>query len=172
MDINSKFIYAKSRAAFERELPNIPLGLNPIVFIESTKEMWTMGTYFSIGYPGIEITEGTNDITINIGDSNFSLSTRGDSLSVKKSTTGNGIILSSTALTKVDTEAPLDWDIVNEKLLHLKSGVTPNYYGQSTGSESASIFSIPYFFIIFISAFYVYFISYTSYLTLSTSFST
>ena len=145
MDINSKFIYAKSREAFERELPNIPPGLNPIVFIESTKEMWTMGTYFSIGYPGIEITEGTNDVTVNIGDSNFSLSTRGDSLSVKKSTTGNGIILSSTALTKVDTEAPLDWDIVNEKLLHLKSGVTPNYYGQSTSSESASIFSIPYF---------------------------
>ena len=144
MDINSKFIYAKTRAAFERELSNIPPGLNPIVFIESTKEMWTMGTYFSIGYPGIEITEGTNDVTVNIGDSSFSLSTRGDSLNVKKSTTGNEIILSSTALTKVDTEAPLKWDIVDDKLLHLESGVIPDYYGQSTAIEGASIFTIPY----------------------------
>ena len=39
MDIKSKFIYAKTKAAFEREIPNIPPGLNPIAFIEDTKEM-------------------------------------------------------------------------------------------------------------------------------------
>jgi len=39
MNINSKFIYALTREAFERELPNIPEKLDPIVFIEDTKEL-------------------------------------------------------------------------------------------------------------------------------------
>lgn len=39
MEIKSKFVYAKTRTAFEREKPNIPLGLDPLVFIEDTKEI-------------------------------------------------------------------------------------------------------------------------------------
>jgi len=39
MNITSKIIYAKTKDAFQRELPNIPIGLNPIVFIEDTREM-------------------------------------------------------------------------------------------------------------------------------------
>ena len=39
MNITSKFIYAKTKAAFQQEIPNIPANLNPIVFIEDTREM-------------------------------------------------------------------------------------------------------------------------------------
>jgi hypothetical protein len=39
MSITSKFVLAKTKAAFEREKQNIPVGLDPIVFIEDTKEL-------------------------------------------------------------------------------------------------------------------------------------
>ena len=143
MDIKSKFIYAKTRAAFEEQIPNIPVNLNPIVFIEDTKEMWTMGTYFSIGIPSIQISEISGAIKIELSNSWFTLETSGSSLSIRKGT-NNNIIISSTALTKVDTEYPLEWDIVNKKLLHSTSGVTIGNYGQSSNSENASIINIPY----------------------------
>lgn len=144
MDITSKFIYAKTREAFERELPNIPQGLNPIVFIEDTKEMWTLGTYFSIGYPNFVITETGGVVNVAIGNSSFYLATSGDSLSIRKGT-DNRIILTSTALTRVDTALPLEWDSATKKLLHSTSGVTSGTYGQTSSVENASIFSIPYF---------------------------
>jgi hypothetical protein len=37
--MESKIIYAKTKAAFQRELPNIPPELKPLVFIEDTKEV-------------------------------------------------------------------------------------------------------------------------------------
>ena len=55
MVIDSKFAYVKKKEVFEHLIESIPKGLNPIVFIEDTREMWTCGTYFSIGYPSIEI---------------------------------------------------------------------------------------------------------------------
>ena len=119
MNITSKFIYAKTKSKFEQELINIPPGLNPIVFIEDTKELWTMGTYFSMGYPSIEIEEITGAVKVSIGNSSFLLETSGSSLSVKKGI-GNTIVIGSTALSKVDTELPLVWDNILKKLLHNK----------------------------------------------------
>ena len=142
MDINSKFIYAKTRAAFEREIPNIPEYLKPIVFIEDTKEMWTMGTYFSIGYPSLIVSEKDGIVKVELGDSNFTITTSGESLSIRKGT-GNSIIISSNALTKVDTESPLHWDSLNKKLLHSESGVTVGSYGQSSNLDNGSVFNIP-----------------------------
>lgn len=142
MNITSKFIYAKTKSKFEQELINIPPGLNPIVFIEDTKELWTMGTYFSMGYPSIEIEEITGAVKVSIGNSNFLLETSGSSLSVKKGT-GNTIVIGSTALSKVDTELPLIWDNILKKLLHNKSGVNSGSYGQSSDVENASIINIP-----------------------------
>jgi len=37
--MESKIIYAKTKAAFQREISNIPEGLNPVVFIEDTREV-------------------------------------------------------------------------------------------------------------------------------------
>ena len=37
--MKSKIIYAKTKDAFQRELPNIPENLNPLVFIEDTRSL-------------------------------------------------------------------------------------------------------------------------------------
>lgn len=143
MDIKSKFIYAKTKAAFEEQIVNIPENLNPIVFIEDTKEMWTMGTYFSIGIPSIQVSEISGSVKVEVGNSFFTIETSGSSLSVRKGD-NNNIIINSTALTKVDTELPLQWNIVEKKLIHSTSGATAGNYGQSSNLENASIINIPY----------------------------
>lgn len=142
MDINSKIVYVKKKASFESLINTIPNGLNPIVFIEDTREMWTCGTYFSIGYPSIEVSEISGTVKVGFGNSYFLMSTAGDSISIRKGD-GNRIIISSNALNKVDTESPLMWDDQSRKLLHMVSGVLPGSYGQSTNLGNASVFSIP-----------------------------
>lgn len=142
MVIDSKFAYIKKKEVFEPLIESIPKGLNPIVFIEDTREMWTCGTYFSIGYPSIEISEVSGSVKVQIGNSFFLMSTAGESISVRKGD-GNRIIISSNALSRVDTEPPLEWDAANRKLLHKESGAIPGSYGQSTNLGNASIFVIP-----------------------------
>lgn len=140
--IDSKFAYIKKKASFEPLISTIPTGLNPIVFIEDTKEMWTCGTYFSIGFPGIEISEVSGSVKVEIGNSFFLMSTAGESISIRKGD-GNRIIISSNALNRVDTEHPLEWDATNRKLLHKASGAAPGSYGQSTNLGNASVFVVP-----------------------------
>lgn len=142
MVIDSKFAYIKKKEVFEPLIESIPKGLNPIVFIEDTREMWTCGTYFSIGYPSIEISEVSGSVKVQIGNSFFLMSTAGESISVRKGD-GNRVIISSNALSRVDTEPPLEWDAANRKLLHKESGAVPGSYGQSTNLGNASIFVIP-----------------------------
>lgn len=142
MVIDSKFAYIKKKEVFEPLIESIPKGLNPIVFIEDTREMWTCGTYFSIGYPSIEISEVSGSVKVQIGNSFFLMSTAGESISIRKGD-GNRIIISSNALSRVDTEPPLEWDAANRKLLHKESGAVPGSYGQSTNLGNASIFVIP-----------------------------
>lgn len=142
MNITSKFLYAKTKDAFIRELPNIPPTLNPIVFIEDTKELWTHGTYFSIGYPVLRVTEISGTVKVEIGDDNFVFQTSGSSLSVKKGN-GNNIIISSTALSSINAIAPLLWNDITKQLTHLTSGVISGNYGQNNSLDNASIFSIP-----------------------------
>lgn len=142
MIINSKFAYVKKKETFEPLITTIPKGLNPIVFIEDTREMWTCGTYFNIGYPSIEISESSGSVKVSIGNSFFLLSTAGESISVRKGD-GNRIIISSNALNRVDTEPPLEWNVSDRKLLHMDSGVAPGSYGQSTSLGNASVFIVP-----------------------------
>lgn len=142
MTIDSKFAYVKRKEVFEPLINTIPEGLNPIVFIEDTREMWTCGTYFSIGYPSIELSEVSGSVKVQIGNSFFLMSTTGESISIRKGD-GNRIIINSSALNKVDTEPPLEWDATNKKLLHKDSGVAPGSYGQSTNLGNASVFVIP-----------------------------
>ena len=37
--MNSKIIYARTKEAFQRELPNFPDKLDPLVFIEDTSQI-------------------------------------------------------------------------------------------------------------------------------------
>lgn len=144
MIIDKKIVYARKKEEFESLIPTIPEGLNPVVFIEDTREMWTCGTYFSIGYPSIEVSEVSGSVKVQIGNSFFLLTPTGDSISLRKGN-GNRIIISSNALNRVDTEPPLKWDASNRKLLHMESGVASGSYGQSTNLGNASVFVVPNF---------------------------
>lgn len=144
MIIDKKIVYARKKEEFEPLIPTIPEGLNPVVFIEDTREMWTCGTYFSIGYPSIEVSEVSGSVKVQIGNSFFLLTPTGDSISLRKGD-GNRIIISSNALNRVDTEPPLKWDASNRKLLHMESGVASGSYGQSTNLGNASMFVVPNF---------------------------
>lgn len=143
MSINSKFIYAKTKSGFEEQIPNIPVGLNPIAFIEDTKEMWTCGTYFSVGYPSINVSETSGIVKVEIGNTNFTLETTGTGLTIRKGI-ANNIIINSDALTQIDTESPLSWNIVEKKLYHNESPTLTGNFGQSATVDNASIFHIPY----------------------------
>jgi hypothetical protein len=65
-----------------------------------------MGNYFSIGSPGIRILDNNNIITVEVGPSNFTMSSAGDNIVIRKGE-GNNIIFSSSALTSINTEYPL-----------------------------------------------------------------
>lgn len=144
MIIDKKIVYVRKKEEFEPLIPTIPEGLNPVVFIEDTREMWTCGTYFSIGYPSIEVSEVSGSVKVQIGNSFFLLTPTGDSISLRKGD-GNRIIISSNALNRVDTEPPLKWNASNRKLLHMESGVASGSYGQSTNLGNASVFVVPNF---------------------------
>lgn len=142
MKIDKKIVYVKKKSTFESLIETIPQGLNPIVFIEDSKEMWTCGTYFSVGYPSLNVSEESGTVKISLGDSYLTMQTVGEGLSIRKGE-GNRIIINSNALTKVDTEEPLKWDSSNKKLLHLESSVIQGSYGQSSNLSNASIFTVP-----------------------------
>lgn len=143
MSITSKFIYAKTRSGFEEKINTIPDNLKPIVFIEDTRELWTMGTYFSLGYPSIQVNEISGKVQIKIGQETLTLEVSGETLSVKKGQ-GNTVIVSSNALSKIDTDSPLKWDNSSKKLIHLPSTAIPGSYGQSLQLSNASVISVPY----------------------------
>ena len=142
--MESKIIYAKTKDAFQRELPNIPDNLNPLVFIEDTREVWIMGHYFSIGSPGIHVSESNNIITVEVGPSNFTLSSSGDNIVIRKGD-GNNIIFSSPALTSINTEYPLNWNTVTKKLIHEKTDIVSGSYGETSSAENVSLLTIPWF---------------------------
>lgn len=140
--MRSKFIYAKTRAGFENHLPNIPQGLDPIAFIEDRNQIWVMGKYFSIGSPSVIVSERDNTIDVLIGDEKFNLSASGDNISIRKGS-GNNIIFSSTALTLIKTDYPLEWDAVNKKLTHSESGVTAGFYGETSSGDNINLITVP-----------------------------
>lgn len=142
--LTSKFVYAKTKAAFLDYEPNIPIGLDPIVFIKDSKEIWVKGEYFNMGSPGVIVSEKDNTITVTIGTEDFKMSPIGDNLKIQKGE-GNNIIFSSTALSSINTEFPLKWDPVGKKLIHEGALGAEGSYGESFSSENASIFKIPYF---------------------------
>jgi hypothetical protein len=140
MTITNKIVYVKSKDTFKSLVNTIPDGLNPIVFIEDSKELWTCGTYFSIGYPSLVVSESGSIVTVTLGDSDFTISTSGSGLSVRKGT-GNQIIFNSSSLTSIDAISPLEWK--DNKLIHKDSGVTAGSYGSSSTLTNASTFYIP-----------------------------
>ena len=144
MAIESKIVYAKTKSTFESLKSSIPTNLNPVVFIEDTKEVWTCGTYFNLGYPSLLVTEENSIVNITLNDSIVSLIATGDGLSIRKGT-GNRIVFNSTALSSISTEAPLEWLPAERKLIHKESNVVLGTYGPTSQIENASTFQVPYF---------------------------
>ena len=68
-----------------------------------TLEVWILGNYFSIGSPGVFVTDANDIITVEIGQSNFTMSASGDNITIRKGS-GNNIIFSSSALSSLNTE--------------------------------------------------------------------
>ena len=144
MAINSKIVYVKTKSNFESLKPTIPENLNPIVFIEDSKEVWVCGTYFNLKYPTLSVFEENSIVNISLDDSTIQLVPTGDGLSIRKGS-GNRIIFNSLALSSILTEAPLEWVASEKKLIHSLSKVTPNTYGPTAQIENASTFQVPYF---------------------------
>ena len=144
MAIESKIVYAKTKSTFESLKSSIPANLNPIVFIEDTKEVWTCGTYFNLGYPSLLVTEENSIVNITLNDSIVSLIATGDGLSIRKGT-GNRIVFNSTSLSSILTEDPLEWLSAERKLIHKESNVVLGTYGPTSQIENASTFQVPYF---------------------------
>lgn len=148
MKLKSKFIYAKTLAAFEDMLSNTTEDeinkLSPIVFIEDTSQIWVNKTFFSMGSPNVEVSEKNKIISVDIGEEGFKLSTSGSNLTIKKGA-DNNIIFSSSALNSINTESPLSWDIVERKLTHQTSGAKEGTYGETSSSDNANLITIPGF---------------------------
>lgn len=145
--LKSKLIYAKTRDAFKREYEagNMIPNLNPLVFIEESKEFWIMGNYYSIESPTVTVTEKESIVSVNVGDSSFRM-TAGGNITVRKGIGDeNTIVFSSTALSSITTEYPLYWDYKTSRLLHEKSGIEESIYGPSSDLENASYITIPWF---------------------------
>ena len=144
MNVNNKFIYAKTKDSFLQILPTIPEGLNPIVFIEDSKQIWTCGTYFSMGDVELKVSEIDGSIKVNVGNDSFFLSTSGEALSIRKGD-GNSIVITSSALTKLNTDTVLKWDAVNKKISHNQTAVKIGKYGPGTNETDVSIITVPNF---------------------------
>lgn len=140
MEITSKIVYIKTKNLFEQLISTIPKGLNPIVFIEDTKELWTCGTYFSIGYPKLIVSEQSGSVIVTLGDSEFTISTTGSGVSIRKGS-GNTIIINGSSLTKIDTEDPLEWK--DSKLYHKSSGVIAGNYGPTSNLTNTNTITVP-----------------------------
>lgn len=140
--ITSKIVYAKFRKDFSPLISTIPANLDPIVFIEDSKEIWVNGNYFSIGDSDINIEEQLGTITVNIGNQSIRFITSGSGLSLSKGKDSNTIKIDSSALVSIDTEDPLEWT-KSKQLLHKPSGVTEGDYGPTSDSENTNLLKIP-----------------------------
>ena len=140
MTITNKIVYVKHRATFESLISTIPTNLKPIVFIEDSRELWTCGTYFSIGYPKLVVSESSSSIIVTLGDSSFSITATGSGISVRKGS-GNTVVINCSALTEIKTDTPLQW--IDSKLIHMTSGVIPGNYGETSDETNANTLVIP-----------------------------
>lgn len=133
--INSKYLYFNQRETFDRLQATFPSWLSPICFIADTNEIWFEGHFFQAGYESIRVSEMDNTVTVSLTEQNFKIVPgAGMSLSAQED---NTIVISCQALTKIDTEGPLEWK--NGRLLHKESGVTEGVYGQTSAQEGANI---------------------------------
>lgn len=141
-DWTHKFYFFKKKDTFLSVIDTVPEGLDPIIFIEDSSEVWVNGHYFQVGYPGIQITQDESNISVIIGQDSFQIQATGEGLSVQKGT-GNTVLFNSSALSTINTDDKLTWDPGRKKLSHVTTGAQGDY-GTSTDEDNESIISVPY----------------------------
>jgi hypothetical protein len=141
--ITNKIIYLKDAKNLDKLLGEIKPGVNPVIFIESTKQIYTCGTFFNSGDSNVSIDEKDGKVTLTIGSETVNFSTQGSGISIAK--IGDSIIFSSSAITsgEVKTDDILVWDRNSKTMSHSASGVIVGNYGQSAKTENAQIFVVP-----------------------------
>ena len=137
--MKSKFLYFTKRNIFDALAASIPENLNPICFIEDSNEIWFNGHFFQAGHESMRVEEMNNTVTVHLSESSFTIVPGSTSISVRSQ--GNSIVISSNALTRIDTDDQLEWK--DNKLYHKESGIVLGSYGPNGAQTGANILSIP-----------------------------
>ena len=137
--MDSKFLYFTKRELFDNMVSSFPAWLSPLCFIEDSNEIWFNNHFFQAGHESLRVSEIDSTVVVSLSETNFRIVPGSSSINVRAN--GQDIIVSCSALTKIDTEGPLEWK--DGKLYHKESGVSSGSYGQSTNSTYAKDFDIP-----------------------------
>lgn len=112
--MESKFLYFVHRATFDANVNSFPQNLSPLCFIQDTNEIWFNNHFFQAGHDSIAVSEINGVVSVVLAESSFNIIPGSENISIKAS--GNSIIVSSTALTRIDTDDYLEWR--EDKLYH------------------------------------------------------
>ena len=139
----SKIMYFSTLEIFNNNVASFPTGLSPICFIGDKEQIWINGIFFSTGDPGVSVTENNGSIIFTIGNISTKISTAGSGLSIKKGSDG-GIIITSSALTTINTSTPLSYNQDTNTLTHNESGANAGSYGQTASITGSNVITVPY----------------------------
>lgn len=137
--MNNKFLYFKKRTTFNSMVEQFPEDLSPLCFIEDSNEIWFEHHFFQAGHESISVSEISGTVKVSLSDASFTLVPGSTSISLRSQ--DNSIIISSSALTKIDTDDQLEWR--DNKLYHKESGVALGTYGPRSTSTGVNILKIP-----------------------------
>ena len=137
--MESKFLYFKKRRTFDSMVEQFPADLSPLCFIEDSNEIWFEHHFFQAGHESLRVDEIDGNIIVSLSDTSFTLIPGSSSIQLKS--LDNSIIISSNALTYIDTDDQLEWK--DDKLFHKESGIEIGTYGPRSTSTGVNILKIP-----------------------------
>lgn len=137
--MESKFLYFKKRRTFDSIVEQFPADLSPLCFIEDSNEIWFEHHFFQAGNESLRVEEMDGTVIVSLSDTSFTLVPGSTSIQIRAQE--NSIVISSNALTKIDTDDQLEWK--NNKLFHKESGVEIGTYGPRSTATGVNILKIP-----------------------------
>ena len=137
--MENKFLYFKKRRTFDSMVEQFPADLSPLCFIEDSNEIWFEHHFFQAGHESLRVEEMDGTVIVSLSDTSFTLVPGSSSIQLRAQ--DNAIVISSNALTKIDTDDQLEWR--ENKLYHKESGVQIGTYGPSASSSGVNILKIP-----------------------------
>lgn len=137
--MENKFLYFKKRRTFDSIVEQFPADLSPLCFIEDSNEIWFEHHFFQAGHESLRVEEMNGTIIVALSDTSFTLVPGSSSIQLRAQE--NAIVISSSALTRIDTDDQLEWK--ENKLYHKESGIEVGTYGPKTTSSGVNILKIP-----------------------------